>query len=335
MESTNKDKEVNKMKRKYARLHSKIIMCITLFFSSSIIFYSYLIGSLSQYKEDSKQVYTDIEFEAIYDVLLSNVELGVQEAKLVSEQIETDIKNEYSIKKEMNELEENLNNNNYPTELLDIFANAIRDKTYKNLKDDGNNMFIANYEGIICDMNIYKDSSIATKSIVRKWNTELKLHSNKDLTSDAIEKLLNQSNKLIMWDTGIDKYIKNKEVDKEGLKSIYDAEGIEGFKNYEFLCASYINEYYDIFGHPDIVGTKYNRTHKFIVVQKINLYDLITYKYNNISDESYKEVDSGYMAVISGMYILGLFLCIGVVGTFFSMSVIFNKSLEDDNIEEE
>ena len=102
MESTSiKNKEVNKMKRKYARLHSKIIMCITLFFSSSIIFYSYLVSSISQYKEDSKQVYTNIEFEAIYDILLSNVELGVQEAKLVSEQVENDIKQEYDTQKKM------------------------------------------------------------------------------------------------------------------------------------------------------------------------------------------------------------------------------------------
>ena len=137
---------------------------------------------------------------------------------------------------------------------------------------------------------------------------------------------------MIVWDTGKDKYFHNNEVSRDILKKIYTEKGIEGFKNYEFLCPSYVNEYSDIFGKQDFNGTKYNRTHKFIIVQKVNLYDLITQRYSNVLNKDlYDSIDDSYKNILGSMYTLGIFLCIATVGVFFITSVLFNNALDNND----
>ena len=318
------------MKHKNVKFHSRMIIVVMLFFSFSIISYSNLISSVIEYRDDTKKIYDDIKFETVYDILLSNIEVGKSSAQTVSDKIERDIKNEYDTDKKLNKLKKELDNDNYPGELLDIFTDNIKGKTFSNITGKGNNLFIANRNGIICDMNISKDKT-SNESLIRTWERENNLHYNINLTTDAVNKLVNQSSKIIVWDSGKDNYFRNKEVSRDILKEIYDKEGLDGFKNYEFLCPAYINEYSDIFGQEDFEGTIYNKTHKFIVVQKFNLYELITQKYSDVLDKDlFTTIDNAYMVILSNMYILGIFLCIAVVGTFFIMSILFNKSLDSD-----
>lgn len=317
-------------KNGFIKTYSRIIICIFLFLVSSIVFYTILIEDVCTEKESIKNEYTNNEFEYIYDILLSNIELAKDKAQITSDEIENQIKLEYP-NKELLTLQNDLDNGIYPTKLLNIFENNIKGKTFKNLNNSRNGMLIVNADGIICDMNIGKDrESLSYSSNIRLWKYEFAFHDNKILTNSAITKLIDQSNDMIVWDNGIDKYNINNGINKYILKEIYLKDGIEGFKNYDFLCAAYINEYSDIFGQEDLVGTKYTKTHKFIVIQKINLYDIIVQDHKFIADNNmYDNIDSSYDHIINSMYVLGLFLCLGIIGTFYVISILFNRSLDE------
>ena len=317
------------MNHKTIKTYCKIIIIGAIFLAFSTIFFSYLVGVTESYRDSAKENYKELEFENLYGILLYNLDQAKLESQITSDEIEYNIRNAYPENK-LNKLETLLENNVFPDDLLDIFSDSIKNKTYKNLSKPGNSIFIANLDGIICDLDIDKDSNSTNNSIVRHWNDEVLLHQNAILTQNAIDKLIDQSNEIIIWDIGNDEYFKNGKVTKSEIRRLYDDKGIEGFRDYEFLCAAYINEYTDIFGKEDIVGTKYNKTHKFIVVQKLNLYDLFTTKYQNIMDDSlYQEINKGYTNILGGMYILGIFLCLSFIGAIFVITIFFNKSLDN------
>lgn len=64
-------------------------------------------------------------------------------------------------------------------------------------------------------------------------------------------------------------------------RKIHD-EGIESIKNYEFYGYAYITISGDIFGIPDVnPDTTISSNHKMIILQKFNLYDIMTTEYGD------------------------------------------------------
>ena len=64
----------------------------------------------------------------------------------------------------------------------------------------------------------------------------------------------------------------------EDLKMIYDENGLGGFKDFTFFGKAYITETGDVFGTPDISPeAKKTNNHKLIVIQKFNMFDIMTY----------------------------------------------------------
>lgn len=318
------------MKKEYIKTYCKIIITICIFFILSILFFTTLINDVHDEKEYIQNQHNEIEFEYVYNILLDNLDSAKNNARTVADEIEMDIKDYYG--DNLNKLKKDLDDSIYPKKLLDIFKNNIKNKNFKNLDNSRNGMIVANKSGVLCDMSLDKDrESLSYSSTIRYWKYEYPFHDNRILCKNAISKLTNQSNDLIVWDNGIDKYNIKDGMNKSILKQIYLEEGIEGFKNYDFLCAAYINEFSDIFGQEDIIGTQYNvEVHKFIVVQKINLYDIISKDNKFILDKDmYNAINYSYSHIIYNMFILGIFLSLVIIVTLCILSTLFNKLLKD------
>lgn len=200
------------------------------------------------------------------------------QADTVKDKIEVRLLNAYY--KDMPQLKSDIDNSVENSLAFKIMNDEIRGK-FLNVENDNNDMFIASNDRILVDASI----NCSVDKTVRNWDNEIRLHSNKPLASQTIKLMVQQSSYLKFWEflpSDNPKHIMLDVPSTEGLKRVYDEEGVKGLSTYEILTPSYLRHGTDIFNTPDVSNKGLrNENYKIIVVQGFNIVDTLTKNYSD------------------------------------------------------
>ena len=172
-----------------------------------------------------------------------------------------------------------------------------------------------------------KDDYTLEDVIYKTYNEELSKEA-----IDAILKLNLQKNDFIIWQSGKSNIeISNNDINEilnELQKYNYD---INELKGYDILIPVYITEDGDILGVKDVdmIG-RYNDNCKMVLVQKLNLYDILSYnKYSieNCKDEVIRIQDM-IQQLTNDEIVKNIYLLLIIIGIVISSGVIQNKIKE-------
>ena len=172
-----------------------------------------------------------------------------------------------------------------------------------------------------------KDDYTLEDVIYKTYNQELSREA-----IDTILKLNSQKNDFIIWKSGKSNIeISNNNIDEllnELQKYNYD---INELKGYDILIPVYITEDGDILGVKDVdmIG-RYNDNCKMVLVQKLNLYDILSPNKYNI--ENYKDEVIRIQDMIEQLtddeIIKNIYLLLIIIGIVISSGVIQNRIKE-------
>lgn len=262
-------------------------------------------------EESKKYIYT-----LIYDaqdknkILLENKALNLQNIIL----------NEYS---DNSLLENDIKNPTDNSKLSKIFDKELHNK----------NIIVGSMDKILWNRTYgeystdLKDDYTLEDVIYKTYNEELSREA-----IDTILKLNSQKNDFIIWKSGKSNIeISNNNIDEllnELQKYNYD---INELKGYDILIPVYITEDGDILGVKDVdmIG-RYNDNCKMVLVQKLNLYDILSHNKYNI--ENYKDEVTRIQDMIEQLtddeIIKNIYLLLIIIGIVISSGVIQNRIKE-------
>lgn len=251
-----------------------LILTIVIGLGINLIFFRIEYNQMSDNMNQIDESISGLKWNYIESILQEDYLAAGNQSKAIALQIDRDLISKYP---DMDRLRYQLD---FPDKVDDpayvqIFRDNLRDKYLFNIQNDNNDPFVASRNGILMDLSM----NCLPSDVPRVWNTEISMHYNKALAQVAINKILSKNHGIIYWEfSGMEdpnhKILTNG--DMNCLRSVYDREGFEGLRNYEFLAPAYITDAGDIFGVDDVskYGTK-TINHKIIVVQGFNLYDQI------------------------------------------------------------
>jgi hypothetical protein len=294
---------------------------ILLILSASIVYSGYYITSLLSTNEKNSLANVDnVEWYSVK--VMIDEEYGKAQINVanISEKIKSDVLVTYN-----NNDTSLLNDLNTPTansKVIQILNNDIKGK-YLNVDNSNNGLFVLSpTKGILADLSL----TCTTKGPVRTLATEVSLHSNKALATQALYDIVSQSaNKYIFWDspstpTSYSTSTPSLQyMDINGVKDIFYKYGLNGLQDYEFLTPYYINQYDDILGQPDVGGLGIKQdNNKIIVVQGFNIIDDINVNhpdfemfYSNLrsSISSTDEMEASIVSVVTILLCIICFTC--------------------------
>lgn len=229
---------------------------------------------------------TDYVYEATFDEIMLYLNNLVESAKENSQETANIIRNslisKYTDNKSLKEALDNIGSKG----ILDIFHDVLEDRYFNDVENYDNDIFIANSDGIIYDLNYQNIKNGDT--MMKLWKKEREGQYNKNLFDSSLIKLLEQNTDdyIVFERTRPDNDIHKsyKTITRENLLEVYKNEGVEGFKNYIFLVPSYIYNHKDILGTSDFINGVKVKNYKIIVVQEFNLYDQINKHYSYLAD---------------------------------------------------
>jgi hypothetical protein len=309
---------------------------VILIFSSSVLLFNNIINIAKSNLEDTKTSFRVQQFKLIWGSLDHLHAQAEENSKLISSNIEYELKNLSESK--IQKLREDMDKNSINEDLHKILNDNIKNVKFNGINNHRNGIVVMTSEGFIEDFNYRRASTSKEGALLRDWETGLETSYNKQLDKDAIDKLLNRSSGIIAMEsydlTKNSNHIKIKELTYETLLEVFCEEGIEGLRNYQIFVPSYITDTGDIFGTDDIVhGTKVEN-HKIIVVQEFNLYDQIMINDGGIfSDEEVDETDARYSDLFNMLYTFGLVLIAAVCALIFYFCDVYNRILELEEYE--
>lgn len=290
------------------------------------IVYSTTIQDIKTTQELSMNSLKDEQFANLYNYISILYEDALDSANETANDIENDIRNEM----DLNQLQIDLDNGIRNENLHEILRKHILHKNLNNISNYRNGIFIADSNSIMEDLSYARSSKNGEP---RTWDHEIENAYNSTLEKEAISKIINQSKDIIVAEhvdvlsSKSHKLIKTGS--KEELKHIYLTEGIEGFKNYQFLAPAYITDQGDIFGRPDIIDGKRCETSKLIIVQEFNIYDQISKIYPELlTDDITKTLEVQYTDILNWLYVLGCLYVICVILSLIYISTIYNDFIE-------
>lgn len=317
---------------------STILIVTVILFSSSIVLYQGVINSIEKAKSKSELTLKNIQYDEL-SIYLDSLQASASiQANVTANDIKNDINKQYA---DLSILETELNNNIYSDDLINIFENNIKNKYLNDFQNFHNDMYVANFTGIISD---YSYEGIRNGKIRRSWKEESKNQYNKELYKESLSNLLNQNRDFIVQEKN-HLCIENKKHDtittfnKDVMKDIFYKYGIEGFKNYTFLAPAYIYNHEDMFGNNDIINGIKTNNNKIMVIQEFSLYDQVEKNYPDIffSNDLENNMEH-YEQVLNTLYGLGILLVISISGLIFFLCTLYNwimviirKSEEDKN----
>ena len=301
-----------------------------------VLLLNYIIDGIKETEEDTIK---SMKSET-YDHMIDHMDILIKDAssniRCISKSIEKDIK-----QSNMNSIKDELDKGEFSEELYDIIRKNIDNKNFNDINNFRNGIVVITPNGIYEDLNI----SRASDSEIRNWEYEIDRAYNKELESDAINKLLTHSNDIIITEPNnlLPKGTKHRLIDtydKEKIREIYLSEGIEGLKNYQIWVPVYITDSGDIFGQKDIINGKKQPTHKIIVIQEFNLYDQIKetspllYKSLKGNDDI-NDIQIRFHYIILFMYIIGIIYVLELVVGLFYFCSIYNSMVNKYELDKE
>lgn len=229
---------------------------------------------------------------------------------------------------DMDKLKEDLDSGIYPDELVSIFKNNLENITLNELNNGKNGTMVVSNNFIIMNNSYYLYPSDADST--HSFSKIITSGYNKALAEDAINRLYQQNGSLICIEyahSDNPAHIQITAPTKSQFHDVYMKEGLDGFKNYQFLVPIYITEKGDIFGQNDIVnGERVDTNHKFIVIQEFNLYDQLSEKYSDQFDDSYiVNLTRSYESTLLNLYLLGLIFIGFIILVILEFITVYNN----------
>lgn len=315
----------NKSKKNPIRKMAIFIASILLIFGAAILLYSAVLSSVKNAKQSAMDQAKDTKFDLIWTQLQLSLEESYANAEIVAEHIERDIKTEF----DLTELKEALDTNDADAyqRLSKLVARNIERVSLNNIDNHRNSVMVMTGDGIILeDYTIDLSTKIPAGE---NFNKYLDTSYNKELFSNALRKLKIHSEYIIAIEnidyTGNDDHIKVSDVNRNTLKQVFDAEGLAGLQNYEFMTPVYITDTGDIFGTKDIIGGIPQENHKFVIVQTFNLYDQIIRNDHEYADNNYEDsIIERYDDVLVMLYIFGIILVVAIAACILYMMALYN-----------
>ena len=292
------------------------------------LIYSNTIQYVKQTQETAIESVKEEQFETIYTYLTELRDYSSTNVSVVAKNIEEDIRSDV----DMDQLKFDMDNNTMNEELYNILKSNISDQYLNGINNYRNGIFVADSNGIRQDWCYTRSSNSS-----RDWGNEINRSYNKELEKDAIDKILNHSKDLIATEQINTAHLNNHrlitEMNKDMLKEIYMQEGLNGFRNYQFLIPAYITEQGDVFGQQDIVGGIKNKTHKIIIIQEFNLYDQIIHNRPDLANTNgIDKLSLLYTTTLNWLYILGCLYVICIILSLIYISSIYNSYIENSGL---
>lgn len=315
----------NKSKKNPIRKMAIFIASILLIFGAAILLYSAVLSSVKNAKQSAMDQAKDTKFDLIWTQLQLSLEESYANAEIVAEHIEQDIKTEF----DLTDLKDALDANDADAyqRLSKLVAKNIERISLNDIDNHRNSVMVMTGDGIILeDYTIDLSTKIPAGD---NFNKYLDTSYNKELFLDALRKLKIHSEYIIAIEnidyTGNDDHIKVSDVNRNTLKQVFDAEGLAGLQNYEFMTPVYITDTGDIFGTKDIVGGIPQENHKFVIVQTFNLYDQIIRNNHEYADNDYEDsIIERYDDVLVMLYIFGIILVVAIAACILYMMALYN-----------
>lgn len=315
----------NKSKKNPIRKMAIFIASILLIFGAAILLYSAVLSSVKNAKQSAMDQAKDTKFDLIWAQLQLSLEESYANAEIVAEHIERDIKTEF----DLTDLKDALDTNDADAyqRLSKLVAKNIERISLNDIDNHRNSVMVMTGDGIILeDYTIDLSTKIPAGD---NFNKYLDTSYNKELFLDALRKLKIHSEYIIAIEnidyTGNDDHIKVSDVNRNTLKQVFDAEGLAGLQNYEFMTPVYITDTGDIFGTKDIVGGIPQENHKFVIVQTFNLYDQIIRNDHEYADNDYEDsIIERYDDVLVMLYIFGIILVVAIAACILYMMALYN-----------
>ena len=323
--------KVSKERRKRIFFAKGMCLAIVLLMSL-LLLYGFAIDNVKNTNIKSVEKLKTERFEAIYTYILELQSDAYESARDASSELEIRMRSmdQYTLKEE-------LESGNISNELDSIF-HEYTDKEFNSVENSRNGFIIANLKGILYDSNYQRVSGRNS----RTWGSEVENSYNGELEQEAISRLLNRSESLIITESvnllskKYENHTKISTASYDTLLNMYLNEGIEGFRNYQVLCPAYITNNGDIFGQKDIVHGIKMDNNKIIVIQEFNIYDQLHHnKMNLVDDTNIQSVIESYSADLSLLYIIAFCFIAFIIVLLIYFSNSYNSYIDKYNLENE
>ena len=274
------------------------------------------IRTIKQDTADNIQILEEKKTESIHYI----VDNRIRQARLQNAYIESAFKSYVENNYDTTQLQKEMNSDNLDSKIINILSNIIIYDTkitsiFETHYSD-HILFISNKNGII--NIIYNLSSNNPEIMFTNWDDYIAKKNNTQLTSSAIDKLINKQDSVLVWESSIatknnilnTKYTNSSE---ETIDKIIQTNNSFEYRYYNLLVPTYVN----INNQDD--------TYDFIIVREINLYktlEPLSYNINKYDTiiEDYKHEMSNllYITILFSISItisLSISIIIGVLKT--------------------
>ena len=272
------------------------------------------IRAIKQDTSENIQTLEEKKTESIHYI----VDNRIRQARLQNAYIESAFKS-YIADYDTSQLQKEMNSDVLDNKIINILSNIIIYDTkitsiFETHYSD-HILFISNKNGII---NIYNLSSNNPEIMFTNWDDYIAKKNNTQLTSSAIDKLINKEESVLVWESSIatKNNILNTEYttsSEETIDKIIQTDNSFEYRYYNILVPTYVN----INNQDD--------TYDFIIVREINLYktlEPLSYNINKYDTiiEDYKHEMSNllYITILFSISItisLSISIIIGVLKT--------------------
>ena len=304
---------MNKDSKKFHLL--LVLIPIICFIIVSDIFVSD-IRAIKQDTADNIQILEEKKTESIHYI----IDNRIRQARLQNAYIESAFKSYVNDYYDTTQLQKEMNSDNLDSKIINILSNIIIYDTkitsvFETHYSD-HILFISNKNGII---NIYNLSSNNPEIMFTNWDDYIAKKNNTQLTSSAIDKLINKKDSVLVWESSIatKNNILNTEYtnsSEETIDKIILTNNSFEYRYYNLLVPTYVN-----------INNQEDDTYDFIIVREINLYktlEPLSYninKYDTIIEDYRHEMNNLlYITILFSISItisLSISIIIGVLKT--------------------
>ena len=304
---------MNKDSKKFHLL--LVLIPIICFIIVSDIFVSD-IRTIKQDTSDNIQILEEKKTESIHYI----IDNRIRQARLQNAYIESAFKSYVNNYYDTTQLQKEMNSDVLDSKIINILSNIIIYDTkitsvFETHYSD-HILFISNKNGII---NIYNLSSNNPEIMFTNWDDYIAKKNNTQLTSSAIDKLINKKDSVLVWESSIatKNNILNTEYtnsSEETIDKIIRTNNSFEYRYYNLLVPTYVN-----------INNQEDDTYDFIIVREINLYktlEPLSYninKYDTIIEDYRHEMNNLlYITILFSISItisLSISIIIGVLKT--------------------
>ena len=284
-----------------------------------IIVSDIFVSDIRTIKQDTAyniQILEEKKTEAIHYI----IDNRIRQARLQNAYIESAFKSYVDDYYDTTQLQKEMNSDNLDSKIINILSNIIIYDTkitsvFETHYSD-HILFISNKNGII---NIYNLSSNNPEIMFTNWDDYIAKKNNTQLTSSAIDKLINKKDSVLVWESSIatKNNILNTEYtnsSEETIDKIIRTNNSFEYRYYNLLVPTYVN-----------INNQEDDTYDFIIVREINLYktlEPLSYninKYDTIIEDYRHEMNNLlYITILFSISItisLSISIIIGVLKT--------------------